>query len=190
MADMDDENPYASPQPDSQRALRELQIGSGPWRDGDVLVMLKEEALPPRCVQCNEPTAFVLKQTLNWLRPFTYLFLPTGLGFLVAALILGHAAEVHVGLCEVHRLRRRIARVVQWALWLSAIGLFAVGATAEHRLFHALGLLLVPVALVYGMFGARIVRPQRIDREFAWLKGVCPQYLAGLPRWVASDRQR
>jgi hypothetical protein len=49
-------------------------------------------------------------------------------------------------------------------------------------LFTAVG------AAIYGQYATRMVNATKIDDRFVYLSGVCPEYLADLPMWVAPRR--
>jgi hypothetical protein len=38
-------------------------------------------------------------------------------------------------------------------------------------------------AIIYGLVASRLVAPTRITKDYVWLKGVHPDFLAELPPW-------
>lgn len=189
---MSDFNPYAAPETDELRgSIAAASDVAGPWRQGRVLVMAKTGELPPRCVCCNAPaTGRPLKRTLTWHPAWWYLLLLFNLlVYLVVALIIRRTAIIRVGLCDRHRGRRRMWIALAWSLVLLAIALpmiaSATGSTDPFVFFGLTPLLLLVAALI-GIFGARVVYAKRIDDHHAWIGGVSPAYLAELPSWEGA----
>ena len=48
------------------------------------------------------------------------------------------------------------------------------------------GVVFLMVGALYGLIAARMVAPSRIDDTHVWLKGICPDFLEGLPEWPRS----
>ena len=48
------------------------------------------------------------------------------------------------------------------------------------------GMLVFLGGALYGLLAARMVSPRKIDNDFIWVKGVCPEYLAELPPWPGA----
>lgn len=183
-------NPYSAPEADSDEATPAVTTGSGEglWRDGQRLVMRKMALLPDVCVVCNAPAGgFMLRRKLYWHSPVWYLtFFLNLVIYLIVALIVRKRVDVRVGLCPVHRARRRNCIAIVWTLCLAALLLpFLAGALdsdSSALAFLAAGMVILTAGLV-GVFGASVVRAKRIDDQFAWLAGVSPAFLATLPDW-------
>lgn len=188
---MSDFNPYAAPDAEAppSRSPDDGPQDADLWRDGGVLVATKGAAFPARCVACDAPaTGRPLRRKLSWHAPWWYLLvLMSPLVYIVVALIVRHTATFDVGICDRHRFRRRMWIAVAWSLVPLAIalpfvlsGFGDVGAVAAAVL---LPLLLIVAGLI-GIYGARVIHPERIDARFARIRGACPGFLDGLPEWV------
>ena len=51
-----------------------------------------------------------------------------------------------------------------------------------------LGVLSVLGGLLYGLNASTLVTGKRITNDFFWLKGIHPDFLAGLPEWPGELR--
>jgi hypothetical protein len=186
-----DVNPFASPQTDA-RITRRVRLDAmhdrvGPWHNGKLLIVGHKPTLPPRCVKCNAPTELPLKRfRLAWHSPFVYLaFVLLGpLAYIAVALIFRRKMTVQVRICDYHRFHRRLAILAGVLGTLFGFGLVIAGGMSASGLPALLGVLLVPTAIVFSFYRARIVWPKRIDKQFAQLRGACPEYLAELPAFA------
>lgn len=187
---MTDFNPYAAPAADT--SLRPGPEAGGLWRSGRLLVMDKAAALPDACVTCNAPAGgFALRRRLAWHSPWWYLLLLGNLLiYIVAALIVQKKAVIRVGLCPLHRGRRRTCVAVAWSLAALGVALpIGLGMLAPDAVVYgiiALPFLLLTGALV-GLYGGRVVYAKRIDDQFAWIGGVSPALLDTLPAWQGAS---
>ena len=177
---MSEINPYAPPQSDLSGAL--IGRDGGVWRDGGLLVMRKDAALPDRCVKCNAPAnGRRLKRNLSWHYPAWYLLvLISPLIYIIVALCIRKTAKIHVGICKRHLSRRRIGIAAAWLLLPVAIATFFL--TTEQRAWPIiLGSLLILLSPIVGLVASRVVTPKKIDDYYVWLTSVNPDYLAQLP---------
>ena len=184
------ENPYQAPQVVSPIDQPGFHEHGGLWRKGNLLVMHKNAALPPRCVKSNAPTKLALKRKLTWHHPAVFLALFFNLLiYVILAIVLSKRATIHIGLSDVWFAKRRRAMLIAWTIVLASIGMF-VAAVAGFNQNETMALPLVlasPIVLIggaiYGLIAARMVAPTRITDDYVWLKGVCPAYLETLPEW-------
>lgn len=187
---MPDFNPYAAPDADASPLPR--VEGGGLWRSGRFLVMDKASTLPDTCVSCNAPAeGFTLRRRLAWHSPWWYLLLLGNLLiYIVAALIVQKKADIRVGLCPLHRGRRRTFLMIAWSLVILGVALpFGLGILdPDAAIFGimALPVLLLTGALV-GLYGGRVVYPKRINDQFVWIGGVSPVLLERLPEWQGGS---
>lgn len=158
------------------------------WREGNVLVLKRNCALPDRCVKCNAPAHEPTKaRWVYWHHWAVFLLVPLNMIlYLVVALIVRKKAKVSAGLCAQHKRRRRIGIAVAWGGVLAAILLPIIGATAAPLDFKgpvlvSMGILLLVVMLVIGVRMSRIFFPKKIDRDYLWLKGCGTAFLDSLP---------
>jgi len=184
---MSEINPYASPQSDH---IIEAQLaeGGGVWRDEKRLVMRKLAVLPDRCVKCNMPAnGRRLRRSLSWHTPWIYiLILVSVLIYVIVALCVRQTAKIDVAICEQHLSKRRRGIAAGWLVFLLSVVLFVAALIPREPM----PLLIVPAAVLFlaalicAVVVSRLVVPTMIDREYVWLKGVCPEYLDELPSWL------
>jgi hypothetical protein len=185
---MDARNPYAP----SQASLRigvpsrnaDGQVTA--WRDKRVMVMIRDAAIPHRCVKCNEPAEDETKtRTLYWHSPWLYLLLLVNiLIFLIVALIVRKKASVSAGLCSEHKARRRNALMAAWIGLLAGLLLLYAGFSTSLGGWGALtGVFVMLTAIVAGSVMSRIVYAVRIDKDYVRLKGCGEPFLETLPEF-------
>lgn len=148
------------------------------------MVVVPKAVLPDRCVKCNAPAeAYKRRISMSWHSPMAYLFLLLGLlPYIIAALLMTKRLTVHVGVCPEHKRKRLLAEVWTTLTVLAGIGLLVAAITIDGAGVLALaGFAVLLAALVYGLVAVRIVTPKKIDKQFAWVKGVSPDFLAQLP---------
>ena len=190
---MEDSNPYAAPQHDVVIDALLAEPGNGVWRDGKLLVMRKEAVLPDRCVKCNLPAGGIrLKRKLSWHHPAYYLLILASIWiYIIVALIVRHTAKIEIGLCEIHRRKRWNAIAISWLSVLSGIGAIVAGgilSDAPRGAASSLapwlllgGIALFLGGLIYAAVAVPPVAPQKIDKEYVWLKKIDPAYLDEFP---------
>jgi hypothetical protein len=181
-------NPYAPPKVAPPIADYRTEENKGLWQKGNLLVMHKRAPLPARCVKSNMPAERRLKRNLYWHHPAIYLsILISILVYIILALVLRKSATIHIGLSEEWFARRRNAIAISWLLALGSIGAFIAGAATVEQdwgvALIAFSPLVFLIGVLYGLIGARMVVAKRISDDYVWLKGVCPEFLSGLPHW-------
>ena len=187
-------NPYAPPAADtldSGRQWGESDDRGGLWRERFLLVMDKTATLPvDRCIVCDAPaTGPPLRRKLSWHSPWWYLIVLVNLLFYaIAAMIVRKTVAVRVGLCDLHRTRRRRWIALAWSLILVALGLLGLVFSNPVTDFTmaalmALALLSLFAGGVVGIYGPRVVTAKQIDDRYAWIGGVSSQLLDTLPDW-------
>jgi hypothetical protein len=188
---MDEFNPYAAPK---AALLPEDRVHEPPgeaWQDRNLLKARKGAVLPDRCVKCNVPAeGYQFKRSLTWLSPYWFIaLLVVGpLPFLVVYLIVSKKGKITVGLCPQHRKRRRQAIALGWLTAFVGIGaMIATGFVPDRFLAIPLisGLVILLGGMIGGSVGSRVLLPDRIDKNFIWLRKVSPEYLATFPYWNA-----
>jgi hypothetical protein len=194
---MSEINPYQSPayyESAVQTSLVPSEM-EGPWvfQKGKLLVMHKHAELPDRCVKTNQPVnGLRLRRNLSWHPPLLYLVLFIGIPFyIIVAIALSKKATIELGLCKPKIRKRRWAILISWLL--AFLGIFVFGSFYLISDPHvreiwmgwavSLGLLIFLSAVVYGIIASNIVTATRITKDYVWLKGVHPDYLAELPVW-------
>jgi len=181
-----DLNPYAAPF--ASLVPEPATSDGGVWRDADLLVVRKGSVLPARCVKCNEAAERWKKQTLYWHHPGLYVLLLSPLIYLIVVLIVRQSIALPIGVCRRHLARRRRVIFVAWLLVFGGLGTMIltgslVGAARRDFALPVLlsGIAMMIVGAFYGVLGARLLWPKRIDPYFAWINGASPEYLAELP---------
>lgn len=174
------QNPFAPPR-------AQLGVGAGEgscWRDGQVLVTLRDAELPPACVKCGQPAAELKRRTFYWHHPALYLIAICALlVYLVVAILVRRKATVTVGLCAEHRGRRLRGIGAGWGGALAGIALMVAGGYLDSCGVMAGGGAVFLGGIIAGMFLSRVLYPERIDRDFARLKGCGGAFLAMLPEF-------
>ena len=88
-----------------------------------------------------------------------------------------------IPLCAMHHSRRKTGILVSWLIVVLGIGLIAFGAYKNSGAPAGIGVLLFFAALIYGLIAAKLLVPEKIDDQYAWLKGVNPELLAQMPEF-------
>ncbi len=179
-----EENPYASPAPFDPMSTHPSQYGSqGLYRDGKLVVATRDATFPDRCVKCNAPAeGFRLKRSLSWHHPLFYviIFICNVIVYVIVAMIVRKTATYYVGLCETHRRKRRQAILIGWSCFLGGVSLAVWGFSKGDAILGLLAVVILFAGSLYGLIGSRVLYPKRIDKEYAWIKGACPEFLASL----------
>lgn len=154
-------------------------------RYGKQLVMSRDAQLPDRCVKCNSAEGVTrLQRNLYWHHPAIYLCLLLNiLIYAIVAMCVRKRATISVGLCSVHRKRRRIGIAVGWlSLLFCILTVMALGFGVSGW-FAIFGVFVLLAGVITGAVMSTPVTPAKIDAEFIWLKGVDAKFLADLPLW-------
>lgn len=173
------DNPYATP----QSALADSNEGQA-WRQNrDVVIRREGGELPNCCIKCNGAVAVRKTTRLSYLNPWFYLlFFINILVLLIVGLIFQKSARVDIPLCDMHHRRNRRFVLVMWGLfWAAVLGMMAAGAAQKGELIGVILVLLLVLAIV--AIGGRLVYARKIDKEFVWIRGAGPDYLARLPEF-------
>jgi hypothetical protein len=182
---MDEFNPYAPPK---SAALEEGRVTDAnvAWRDGKMLMVRKDAILPDRCLKCNEPAeGFQFKRSLRWASPYYALLILVNLIlYILVYVVVSRRGTVTVGICPVHRRKRKRAILAGWLAALAGIGsLFLTGVVPDTMMVIPIiaGAFLILAGLIGGIIGSPVLVPARIDKHFIWLRKVSPAYLATFP---------
>ncbi|MCI2244492.1 hypothetical protein L3067_07680 [Xanthomonas sp. PPL568] len=174
-------NPYQAPSVATASSLPPPLPGETLWRDGNEVLCLRDTPFPPHCVKCGVALRSdeLKKRTFYWHAPGWYaLILVSVVIYLIAALVARKRSSHVLGMCAEHRRRRN--RFV-----LLSVGAFLAGPllgfAAGDDLGWVVGPLVFLVMLIWGMLGARILVPRRMDERYARYKGLAPAFLSRLP---------
>lgn len=177
--------------------LQRLREGAAPvgmavWRHGRQIVITRGTQLPDRCVKCNAPSDGIrLKRRLYWHPPALYILLISPLIYIIVASIISKRATLEIGLCALHRARRRWVLGVAWfaAFWGIYAGFAWIVGDGENPALLGGCLILILGGLIGGISGTRMVSAAKIDGEFIRLRGTGPDYREALPEWPVSSGQ-
>jgi len=191
-------------------AVRKLAIGEPIgklWRNGRLLVAVRDVTFPGRCAICNAPVASGSFRTIKffWLHPrWGLLLLATpvyGLGlfaFLVAVAFENREGVMRVALCSVHRSKpiKSILPGACTALIGTALACVSIAILGGHILDLDLvwvkvlagstglaGLGLMAGGVLRSVDARRIFLAANIDRTHMFIKGAGEPFLAELPEW-------
>ncbi len=158
-------------------------VRTAAWRRGKQVVLLKNAALPFRCVKCNSPAeGKPLRRNFSWHHPAIYLTIFIGLlGYVIVALCVRKTARISFGLCPRHRAQRAWGVAMSWLFILGCFGLVACAALFDNLAFTGLGLLSLILGLAIYLVAAQPLTPSRIDDQWVWLRGAGKDYLDSLP---------
>jgi hypothetical protein len=180
---MDQANPYAPSRASLAGATVAPPESGGAWRDGALLILSPDTALPSRCVKCNEPADEPTKnRRIYWHSPWLYLLVLVNiLIYAVVALIVRKKAAIAPGLCSAHKKRRRIGIAIAWTLLLAGLAILFMGVARGEAQGVLAGLLVILAAIVVSTSVTRILRAKRIDAKYVRLKGCGAAFLDSMP---------
>lgn len=182
--------PPLPPQPLSYATPVQPMVATAAWRRGDQLITTRTISLPDACVRCNQPGVKRFRKDLYWHEPWIYLLiLPGLLIYAICAIALRKKATVECSLCPAHAKKRMTRILITWLIVLAAIGCWVLAAMGMNdafgrayrdmsALFIPLGILVVIGAAVYAAIVLPILKPKKIDEQYAYLKGAGPEFLA------------
>lgn len=171
-------NPYAPPEAEL-RAPVVMGGSGGVWRDGPLLVAVKNATLPDRCVKCNRPTPLKIERTYYWHPPVWYLLiLLNWLIYAIVAAAVRKKAVLEVGLCEDHRRRRKMSMWIGTLIPLLGIGGCMFGGSSQGLIVIGIGLTVL--GLIWLVVASQLLSANRIDENIILLKGVSSEYLSVL----------
>ncbi|WP_342316468.1 hypothetical protein [Lysobacter sp. FW306-1B-D06B] len=180
-------NPYQPPTTRLREALS-AEVGGDCWRDGKELVVRPGCTLPGRCIKCNEPAAEPMQHArFYWHHPALYLVIFINLLiYLVIALIVRRRTPVTIGLCERHRMRRRVSTIGAISGTLLGVGLIGYGVSGDAPVVSMIGVAMLLASLVCGIVGSRVLVVTRIGENYTRFRGAGTEFLATLPAFYRT----
>lgn len=170
-------NPYAPPQAPVTAAT-----GHACWRDGKVVVVPAGASLPERCIKCNAPALMDKPRSFTWHSPGWYLLLFVAIiVYVVVAMVVRRKVKLAVGLCDVHRKRRRNLTMSALGALLLGGGAFVGAIKLDNGLFGALAVAALLAAVILALLASGTLSPARIDDSEARFKGCGKAFLDSLP---------
>ena len=175
------DNPFAPPQADLTPSASSAAAPDGAYREGALLVASRAGArLPDVCVKSGQPTGNRLDRKLHWYPPWTYLFLLlNAIFFLIAAMLARKTVDLNFAVSEAVLAERKKQMLIGGGIIL--VGLLSFGLVAIEPMLIFVGLAIFLVGLFYLVFKSRLIWPTKMDKEWAWIKGVDPAVLSQLP---------
>lgn len=173
-------NPYAPP-----KASLEAVVPGAVWRDGKLVRMDRQGALPDRCVVCNEHASKRIARTLYWSPTAWRIFCWVAP---VALLVAGSTLRIpmlllDLGACERHRRLRTVLQVLSVATLVGVILVFSRLWTGASSMTFLLLVIVCAVVLAFAqrMSGVQKISLSRLDPDHAWLAGTGKAFRAALP---------
>jgi hypothetical protein len=155
----------------------------GVWRDGKLLVTIKDATLPSRCVKCNAPSIRHFKRKVEWYpRWVLVVFLLIRIVGIILYFCLRKRATIYIGLCEDHLNKRRFGMLVSGLVMMVGIFMFFSQMSSDPNFgLITLGLLLGLTGLCLLVTIYRTISATKIQEPYVWVKGVSQDFLNELP---------
>lgn len=177
------DNPFATPQADLSFTPNAAAGAANAYRDGELLVISRSGAsLPDVCVKTGAPTGERLQRKLHWYPQWTYLFLLfNAIIFIIVAMIVRKTADLDFALCAEARDERKKHMFI--GLGIIGLGVLLFFGAGVSPFFIIAGAIVLFIGIIYMAVKSRLVWPTKMDKEWAWVKGVNPRVLSELPIW-------
>jgi hypothetical protein len=164
----------------------------GAWRLGQLLLTFNGGELPNRCPKCNgDSNGGKIHLKLYWREPSS---LPLPVTLLVSLftctavmlpvmLVLGHSnVTLDVPVCRRHGERYGLFRLIAAASTFLCIAFITVWAlTGEDLLILLFVISLYATGISWVVGRNSMLKPYRIEGDWVWITGACPEYLDALP---------
>jgi hypothetical protein len=116
-------------------------------------------------------------RSLYWHHSAWYLLILVNvLIYIVVGMAVRKRAEVALGLCSKHRLRRRVFLSIGWGGLAFGLVVVAAGLPDSGGAL-VLGISIILVTAIVGIFGSRVAYPSRITKEEVRLNGCGAPFL-------------
>jgi hypothetical protein len=155
----------------------------GVWRDGKLLVTIKDATLPNRCIKCNAPAMKLLKRQVEWYPRYVLLvFLLIRIVGIILYFCLRRRATIYIGLCEDHINKRRFGMLIGGSVMTAGFLLFFGQMSSDPNIgLIMLGLMMALVGICVMVSVYRTVSATKIEEPYVWVKGVNQDFLNDLP---------
>lgn len=158
------------------------------WRDGNVVVALRDAPFPPRCIRCNAAVpGGLVERRFSWRSSWWLLLIliATPLYVIVSALVAKRATHA-VALCDRHAERR--SRMIYLGLGLIVLGLplLLLGHSAAAWVLLGIASFFAGVLVLF--FNVRILKAILIDERYSRFRGASGEFLASLPVFSSYRR--
>jgi hypothetical protein len=162
-------------------------------QSGGQLVAPRTVELPAVCIKCNAPEVRRYKKTVHWHHPAIYLVLLANIIiYAIVAAVVQKKATYTCGLCAMHVQNRKRNILIAWLIALAGLGVLVLGIVAVNRGFGREwtdagvflvigGIATILGALILGVVVSPILRPKKIDQNYAYYGGAAQSFLEPLP---------
>jgi hypothetical protein len=174
---------YSKPQPVYTSKL---------WRMDKMLVARSEATFPDRCIKCNAPAnGLRLKRVIHWQPSMTGVGMGAFIAIIICAIwmaIVQKKAKLQIGICRKHCVQRYWAIIIGWAGTVGGLGLMIIGTLSFNSGWCiVVGLIIFAGFAIYGGVRGQLISATMSKDEYVLVKGVCRDFLAGLPNWPYSQ---
>jgi hypothetical protein len=183
-------NPYASP---LGGHMPKPEYSGGVYRLGaSKLVLHRQAALPPRCIKTGEPAETAIRKTLYWHHPALILlvFFPGILVYAIVALIVRKSMTFSFPVTYRARTKLRVCLAAgilcligSFAMLIGGVAMADNGGDGSFAAICGVAFLVLLVTSIVMFYLSRVVTPTKITDEFTVVKGISPEFLAGIPDW-------
>ncbi|MFK7930763.1 MAG: hypothetical protein AB8H79_21450 [Myxococcota bacterium] len=172
------DNPFSAPEAGPGGVLGTSGTDNS-WIEGKNLVVPKDAVLPLVCAKCgSEEDVQHVRLKMAWVPMWVRLtILLSPLVMLILWFIFQKKADLQVGLCETHRTRRNLSRVIGGVITVGGIlagmvGCFMIDIIEEVALIGIFaGLMGVVVGVVVLAVGAVVLRVTKVTDTHAYVAG-------------------
>jgi hypothetical protein len=158
------------------------------WQSYPYLVMHVNSNLPDRCVKTNKPAngKYIIRN-LRWHHPLLYLIIliiPIGLLiYAIVATAMLRRVTIKIGVSDEILKKRRKNKIIGLLLFFIGITMLIIGKIYDLSALINFGILMIIVSPFWYYFTTSLIFPKRIETDYVWIKGICPEYLATFPEW-------
>lgn len=183
-------NPYAAPPMEASLVKQGQDVGSGIFRQGNLLIVHRLAQFPPYCVRTNALTNRYDPWTFRWHPQWVLVtLLISPLIYIIVALVMTKTMKLQVPVSEYWRGVRFQRILIGWLIaTLGTAASIGIGLSLSGPQSDGPGMLLVilgpVVCLISGLIigqSAKVLTPDKIDGEYAWFKGASPEFLNRFP---------
>lgn len=155
----------------------------GVWREQNVVVLANGAILPDRCVKCNcENDLKRVNKKMTWAPPWCIaLILLNVIIMLIVYLCVQKSMRVNLAICKKHRSQRTQNILITWGIILASIVGMIGSAALQSGPLIVVSIVVFLGGIIYGFVTVPILKPKKIDKNYAWLKGAGNEFLQSIP---------
>lgn len=155
------------------------------WREGALLRVTDNAALPCRCVKCNSSDDVRMKtKKFTWYPRWVIIIILASLLIgAIVAICLQQRVTVTYGLCARHRRIYRTRLLVSLVAIFGSLGLVIYGGVQNTGMVALFGGIVFFAGLIYAAIALPILQPTEIRKGgTGWLRGCGAAFLCDLPQ--------